>query len=164
MELSRLDSNKYKAILRFKQKNAERIKSLGYAINPNEKLRERRGIDKYGELAVRRLKQPSHIEFSDSEVNQIISAYQSGSSTIELGKQFHCCKNTINGLLKQHGIEVTKAKAQAKINADTVIAMYAKMQTIETIAKHFGVSSAAIRKCLCGNGIKLRSRWDYPRK
>lgn len=164
VELSRLDSKKCSAVLRFKQKNAERIKSLGYTINPNEKLVESREIDEYGEVAVKRLRQRFRIEFSNSEVKQIISAYQSGSTTLQIAKQFNCSKATISSLLKQHGVNVTKAKAQAKIDVKMVIAMYAEMQTAADIAKFFGVSAYAIQRCLRENGIKLRSRWDYPQK
>ena len=88
----------------------------------------------------------------------MVAGYKSGMTTIELAKQFQCNKGTINKLLRQHGVRITKAKAQAKLNVDKVLSMYENMHTIEDIAKYFNVSSYTINRCLKAHGVKIRGR------
>ena len=123
-----------------------------------------REIDAFGEIAVKRLKQSYCRDFSDTDVEQIISSYQSGESTIGLAKQFGCNKGTINKLLRQHGVKVIRGKAQAKLDAAVVIAMYEEMHTSEEIAKQFKVHPQVVIRCLKANGVKIRTRWDYAKK
>lgn len=161
-----LDSNKCKAILRHKarilQANDLRVVSEA-AVSGGTELRNKE-IDKFGEVAVKRLKQSYRKNFSENDIEQIVSGYKSGKTTIELAGQFGCCKNTINKLLRQHGVEVTREKAQTKLDTEVVIAMYEKRHTIEEIAKRFSVSPYTISRCLHSNGVKTRDRWDYATK
>lgn len=94
----------------------------------------------------------------------MLSGYKAGKTTINLAKEFGCCKNTINKLLRGHGVNVTKAKVQAKLDANVVIVMYEEICTSEEIAKQSGVHPQAVIRCLEANGVKIRSRWDYMRK
>jgi len=166
--LTEPDPNQYDAIIRQKVKVFQAAKNLGQAatfIISDDAERRNREIDVFGEIAVKRLKQPYHREFSETDIKQMISAYQSGeATTIKLAKQFGCSKATINKLLRQHGVEVTKAKAQARLDTDAVVAMYAEMHTTEEIGKQFGVHPQVIIRCLKANGVKIRSRWDYTAK
>lgn len=164
VELSGLDSNKYKAILRFKSQIPELI-GPSLTVNMTEGGPSRKRIDQFGEIAVKRLKQPYKIEFSQDEIKTIIAAYQTGTiSTLKLAEEYGCSKTTISKLLKQHNIEVTNTKAQIKLDTKRVISMYAGMCTTEEIAKQFGVSPSTINKCLRKNGVKIRNRWDYSEK
>ena len=96
-------------------------------------------------MAVKRLKQLYRKDFSEDDIELIISSYQSGNTTIDLAEQFGCSKGTINKLLRKCGVNVTKAKAQAKLDDRVVIAMYKEERhTIEEIAQHFGVSSYTV--------------------
>lgn len=132
----------------------------------NEEVSDSRVIDEFGEVAVKRLKQSYRRDFSDDDIALIISSYQSGdTTTIDLAEQFGCSKGTINKLLREHGVTVTKAKAQAKLDEKVVVAMYEEERhTIDEIAKCFGVSPYPIKSCLLRNGVKIRSRWDYVNK
>lgn len=67
-------------------------------------------------------------------------------------------------LLKQKGVNVTKSKAQARIDANRVIALYENMHTIEEIAQQFKVNRQVITNCLLAHGVKIRSRWEYPER
>lgn len=168
VDLTEPDPNQYNAIIRQKVKVIQAAKNLGQAatfIIPDDAERHNREIDVFGEMAVKRLKQPYRREFSEADIKQMISAYQSGeTTTIKLAEQFGCSKTTINKLLRQHGVEVTRAKAQARLNADAVVAMYAEMRTTEEIAKCFHVHPQVVIRCLRANGVKIRSRWDYAKK
>lgn len=157
MGLSRLDSKKYRTLI---NQRARFDYSSAFIISEAE-ISDNRALDEFGEIAVRRLQQSYRKDFSDVDIELIISCYQSGDTTIDLAKQFGCSKGTINKLLRKCGVNVTKAKAQAKLDAEIVIAMYEERHTIEDIAQHFGVSSYTVNRCLHSNGVEIRSRWDY---
>lgn len=161
VDLSRLDSNKYKTLIDHKK----RFDYTSISLISDAEISDGRVIDEFGEVAVKRLEQPYRRDFSEDDIAQIISSYQSeNATTIDLAEQFGCSKGTINKLLREHGVTVTKAKAQAKLDDTLVIAMYEEQHTMEEIAKHFGVSSYTVNKCLHRNGVKIRSRWDYVNK
>lgn len=166
--LTEPDPNQYDGIIRQKVKAFQNVKNLGQDANgimPSDTGRENWVIDEFGEIAVKRLKHPYRREFSEADIKQMISAYQSGgTTTIKLAEQFGCSKATINKLLRQQGVEVTKAKAQARLNANVVVAMYDEMRTTEEIAKCFHVHPQVVIRCLRANGVKIRSRWDYAEK
>lgn len=161
--LTRLDSNKYKAILRYKYQIGSQIKLTSSIIIPDD-LKYNKRVDEFGEIVISRLQQPFSIEFSEEEIEKIISEYKSGKSTRKLAEQFNCSKTTIGDLLKRHGITVTNCKAQAKLDSERVIIMYKQEQTMDEIAKCFGVSACTIRKCLLKNNVKIRGRWDYKKE
>ena len=92
-------------------------------------------------------------------------AYQSGKASYELGTEFNCSKTTIVKFLKQQGITLRKSgRARAKVDDKKVIRMYKEMHTIKEISKNLNVDTQVISRCLKENGVKLRSRWDYPEK
>lgn len=161
--LSELDSNKYKAILKAKKQITQQVlHQTDFTVEDAPPCSDK-VIDQFGEIATTRLKQLYRREFSEQDVGQMVAGYKSGMTTIELAKQFQCNKGTINKLLRQHGVRITKAKAQAKLNVDKVLSMYENMHTIEDIAKYFNVSSYTINRCLKAHGVKIRGRWDYDR-
>ena len=87
-------------------------------------------------------------EFSEAELQEIISLYQAGKATRELGEMFKVSKTTITKLLRKQGVEVTKSKVQARLNAKEIISMYKNGYTAEKIAKHFEVCPQTILDCL----------------
>ncbi len=164
MGLTELDPNKCKPILAQKSRIHQTANYLNHptiSISDGSELCNRE-IDKFGELAVKRLKRPYRRDFSDDEIEQIISSYKSDNSTIKLAEQFGCSKNTINKLLRQHGVEIIREKAQAKLDIEKVITMYEEMHTTAEIAGCFGVKPLSVIRCLRAHGVKIRSRWDYP--
>lgn len=162
IDLSGLDSKKCQAILRFKSKINKDKSLLSESIMTGNIFNCNMEIDEFGENAVKFL-QKQHREFSADEIDTIIASYESGKSTLELGEQFNCCKNTINNILRTHGVKITKYKAQEKLNEAKVITMYEEMYTTEEIAKYFNVSVRTIRRYLKDHNIPRRNRWDYPR-
>lgn len=159
--LSELDSNKYRAILKAKKQITKQVlHQTGFMVEDAPPCSDK-VTDQFGEIATTRLKQPYRREFSEQDVRQMVAGYKSGMTTMELAKQFKCNKGTINKLLRQHGVRITKAKAQAKLNVDKVLSMYENMHTIEDIAKYFNVSSYTVNRCLKAHNVKIRGRWDY---
>lgn len=159
MGLSGLDSKKCHTILQHKTQSSNnsccQLIISGKTVNDNKK------VDEHGEMAVKCLKAPRR-EFTLDEVDTMVAAYRSGEANAnQLAKQFGCSKTTISKILKKQGVNVTKSKAQAKLDAKVVIAMYAEMHTTEEIAERFKVNPQTILRCLRNHGVKIRSRWDY---
>lgn len=155
--LSRLDSKKYQTVLNFRR---QLPKSPSECIISENIGVCNKQIDEYGELAVSHLTR-THKEFSEAELQEIVSLYQAGKTTRELGEMFEVSKNTISRLLKEQGVEITRSKTQAKLNAKKVISMYEDGLTSTQIAKQLGVGAQTILRCLKDHGVKIKSRWDY---
>ena len=117
-------------------------------------------ISDEGDTVVRQTRQVQK-HLSEEEVAQIIRAYQSGTSTNELARQYGCHRHTICDHLRKHGIEVTRNKIRSAEAVCQVIALYEQGNMIEDIANQYDVSQATINRLLHGNGVKVRSRWDY---
>lgn len=160
MELSRLNSKKYQAVLQFKK---QLNRSPDFASTPTiseEEIFYNREINEYGDTVVKSLK-ISPREFSANEVQSMVIQYRDGKSTNKLATEFGCSKNTISKILRQQGINVTKCKARRKIDEKQAIEMYENMHTSQEIAQIFGVHPQVVIDCLRENGVKIRSRWDY---
>lgn len=160
VELSGFDSKKYQTILSFKRQVADH--SSERILSENAKISNKQ-VDEYGEIAVKHLTQIRR-EFSDDELREIVSLYQSGKTTRELGEMFGVCKTTIVNLLRKQGVAVTRSKVQAKLNAEEVISLYENGYTSGKIAKQFGVNPQTILNCLRNHGVKIKGRWDYEQK
>ena len=106
---------------------------------------------------IKTIKQQQKHEFSKKEIEEIISAYQSGVSTYELAKRYDCHRSTISHQLKLHGIEVKIEK----INMDEAIALYESGWTTKQIAEKYHMTDNAVSRRLKKAGIKMRARWDY---
>lgn len=100
MELSGLDSKKYQTILTFKR---QLITSCPKNILTENTAISNRQVDEYGELVVNRLSQTQK-EFSESELKEMASLYQTGKTTRELGEMFKVSKTTITKLLRKQGV------------------------------------------------------------
>lgn len=118
-------------------------------------------IDCYGETVVTKLKRPYQIEFTEKKIHKIITAYQAGKTAKEISNEYGCCRTTICKLLRQHGVNVTKAKARQKIDEAETISLYENKHTIAEIAAYFGVNPQVITKCLRDHNVPIRGRWDY---
>ena len=100
---------------------------------------------------------------SKKEVAEIIAAYQSGISANVLAEEYDCDRHTICDHLKKHGINVTRNKVRSREAVRKIIALYKSGKLISEIAKQYGVSESAINRLLHGNGVEVRSRWEYER-
>lgn len=157
MELSGLDSKKHQTILTFKRQSVD---SSTKRILSEKNTTVNKQVDKYGEVAINHLTQTRR-EFSEEELQEMVTLYQSGKTTRELGEMFKVCRTTIANLLRKQGIEVTRSKVQARLDVDKVVSMYKDGCTSGKIAKEFGVNPQTILNCLRNHGVKIRSRWDY---
>ena len=163
-----ITSKNYQRILEFKLSNhAGRLSASDIDIISRSSKKDKGEIADYyrDKKKVESLQQPYQRIFTPTEIERIVAAYQSGKASYELGVEYGCSKTTIIKLLKQQGVTLRKSgRARAKVDSKKVIKMYKEMHTIKEIAKSLNVDSQAVSRCLKENGIKLRSRWDYPEK
>lgn len=163
-----ITSKNYQRILEFKLSNhAGRLSASDIDIISRSSKKDKGEIADYyrDKKKVESLQQPYQRIFTPTEIERIVAAYQSGKASYELGVEYGCSKTTIIKLLKQQGVTLRKSgRARAKVDSKKVIKMYKEMHTIKEIAKSLNVDSQVISRCLKENGIKLRSRWDYPEK
>ncbi len=96
--------------------------------------------------------------FSNKEVEDIISAYQSGATTYELAEKYNCHRRTIATQLKKRGINVTREK----LDMNDAIRMYNSGFNTKQIAAKYRMSDNAVSHRLKAAGVKMRTRWDYP--
>ena len=166
--LMEITSKNYQGILEFKLSNhAGRLSpSDTDIISQSPKNDKGENSDYYTDKKkVDRLQQPYQRAFTPEEIQKIVTAYQSGKASYELGAEFNCSKTTIVKLLKQQGVPLRKSgRTRAKVDDKKVIRMYKEMHTIKEISKNLNVDTQVISRCLKENGVKLRSRWDYPEK
>jgi len=117
-------------------------------------------ISEDGEIVVKQIRQPQK-HLSDDEIAQIIIAYQGGKSANVLAREYGCNRKAICDHLKKHGVTVSRSKISSEETVRQIIALYESGKLISEIAKQYGVSESAINRLLHGNGVKVRSRWEY---
>jgi len=158
-DLSAFDSNKVKAILRFKHQVASKQpRSLTMVLQDGQMSSER--VNEFGEKEVLKIKQFQR-HLSEEEINLIIEKYQAGKSTYALAGELGCLRATITRALKEHGVTVDNRKAMKRLDEEQVVSLYATMHTTGEIAKQFRVHPQTVIRCLRLHGVKIRSRWDY---
>ena len=95
----------------------------------------------------------------------MVIRYRTGENTNQLAKIYGVHKTTVSNHLKKAGVNVTLRKEGEAFDADEVIRLYVgEGMKSKDIGKLFGVGEQTIRKYLNEHGIKMRTRWDYPRK
>lgn len=168
MALMEINPKNYQRILEFKLSNhAGRLSASDVDIISRSSKKDKGENEDYykDKKKVESLQQPYQKIFTPTEIERIVAAYQSGKASYELGVECGCSKTTIIKLLKQQGVTLRKSgRVRAKVDSEKVIKMYKETHTIKEIAKSLNVDSQVISRCLRENGIRLRSRWDYPEK
>lgn len=105
VQLSGHNSKNYQAILRAKNRIANDSKfEFTFIVSENPE-KNKRGVDEFGELAVRQLQQKQK-HFTDEEIIILTEEYQNGKTLLELAKQYGCHRDTVSRMLKKHGVKV----------------------------------------------------------
>ena len=95
---------------------------------------------------IKTIRQQQKHEFSEKEVSEMM-----------------CHRSTVSAVLKRNGVTVTLVKSEKIFDPAEAAALYEAGMKSKEIGKRFGVSEQTIRDCLKKQGIKMRTRWDYPR-
>jgi len=166
VELAGLYSNPLKKISGFKNTISTNV--LTEVGDPKPDFSDKYSIPHFREKSnsdsteVARYKQKQK-RLTEEEKAEIVKRYQAGENTNQLAAAYGCHRNTISNTLKKAGIDVTIKKIGIVFNPEEAIKLYAEGWKSKDIGKKLGVSELTIRKCLKEHGIKLRTRWDYPR-
>ena len=112
---------------------------------------------------IKSISQQQKHEFSEKEVAKMIRRYRAGETVYKLAKDFGCHRSTISAVLRRNGVTVTLVKSEKMFDPAEAAALYEAGMKSKEIGKRFGVSEQTIRDCLKKQGIKMRTRWDYPR-
>lgn len=94
----------------------------------------------------------------------MIRRYSTGETVYQLAIAFNCHRSTVSAVLKRNGVKVTLVKSEKMFDPAEVIRLYAEGLKSKEIAKMYGVGEQTIRKCLTEQGVKMRTRWDYPKE
>jgi hypothetical protein len=96
------------------------------------------------------------------EIDKLAAAYQAGATVFQLATQFGLHRTTVGRHLKARGID-TRSAAITDDELKDIIELYRTGWAITPIAKHYRVSSTAIRDRLLAAGVKLRPR-GWPKR
>ena len=162
VELSPLDENKIDRIISHRQ-SATKPAPNNSIIDHNTVLvnQAKSFISADGEIVIKQLRQPQRRDFSETDIAAIIASYKEGMKTSDIAAEYGCHRKTISGILKKHGVEVSKKKIKSEEEEDRILVLYARNHTIEEIANQYGVGVTVINRLLHRRGVEVRSRWDY---
>ena len=142
------------AVIAFKKSLSTKVVATPLADNISPTTRK---VNQYGEIEAARI-QHEQKRLNDEEIQLLVTGYQSGKSTYQLAHEFGCHRITVSNILKRHGVLVSKAKSQKKLDIPDVIAMYGQDHTTQAIADKYDVDRQVVANCLKSHGIKLRGR------
>ena len=89
-------------------------------------------------------------------VDQIISEYESGMSTILLGKKYGVGKTTIKKRLVKAGVQI-RATSKKVLPMEQIIFEHESGMSTIALGKKYGVSDSTIRNRLSEAGIQTRT-------
>ena len=98
--------------------------------------------------------------FSNEEITDIVTAYESGASTNNLAEKYDCHRRTIANQLKKQGVTVTREK----LDLGDAVQMYESGLTTKEIAEKYHMSDNAVSYRLKKAGVRMRTRWDYSQR
>lgn len=154
VELSRLNSNLFSKIVKFKHSIPQDAEII-----VKQSISESRAENKYGEMEAKGYRQKQKL-LSKSEREDLVKMYLDGINTYTLAEAFGCHRVTVSRVLKDAGINPTIEK----LDINEAIRLYESGWTTIDIAKKFDMSGNAVSRRLKEAGVKMRTRWDYPRK
>jgi DNA invertase Pin-like site-specific DNA recombinase len=96
-----------------------------------------------------------HRRLDDSEVEQLVAAYQAGSYVYELAEKFGCHRDTVSRRLKSRGVQM-RGTALGKKQLDEAERLYASGLSYTEIGKRIGANRSAVRRRLRERGVVMR--------
>jgi len=108
-------------------------------------------VNEFGESVAGRIKQEQKY-LTEEEIGLLIFEYAAGKTTYALSDKFGCNRKTVSGILKKHGVTVTKSKIK-KLDIADVVSMYENMHTIKEISAKYNVGPNVISRCLRSHGV-----------
>jgi hypothetical protein len=96
------------------------------------------------------------------EIEEVLVAYQSGTTVYELAERFRVHRVTVSHLLERHGVP-TRYRLVEGDRLQSAVDAYQQGQSLATIGRQLGVSLDTVRHALIRAGVELRPRpgWKY---
>ncbi|MFD3431235.1 helix-turn-helix domain-containing protein, partial [Nocardia fluminea] len=93
--------------------------------------------------------------FTPDAIAEIAAAYESGSSTNQLCKQYGISKGSLLKILGDHGVQ-TRFQPMTRAEITHAAALYEAGDSIKTIANKLGKAKGSVWKALTNSGIEMR--------
>jgi transposase-like protein len=103
-----------------------------------------------------------HRRLTQTETEDLVAAYQDGSTLRSLARAFGIHRETVGHLLDRAGIDRQDRHVTAE-RLKVATQRYAQGDSLAAIAQALNVNAETVRKALIGAGISMRPRrgWRY---
>lgn len=104
------------------------------------------------------------INFSDSDIEKMITLYSGGKTTYELGEMFNCDPGVISRHLSKNGIELRAGQFEKQVTKEDetkAIELYQSGMSCKDVGKHIGFSDTAVLSILKRHNIERRDTRNF---
>lgn len=100
------------------------------------------------------------ISVEDNDLDNIISLYKSGYSTLSIANNYNIDKKVVNNLLRACNIEIRHQKTINLNQEETeeIISKYKLGASLKFLSKEYGFSSSTIKRFLLEHGVEVISK------
>ena len=88
-------------------------------------------------------------------ITELVSAYRSGTSTIQLCEQYGLSKGGLLKILPEHGVQM-RYQPMTKQEMDWAVRLYDEGQSLNAVARKLGKAKGSVWKALRGRGVSMR--------
>lgn len=97
----------------------------------------------------------SQKRLDEGEIEELIAAYQAGSSVRELAKHFGCHRDTVSKKIKSHGIKMRNADLTSE-QVDEAAFLYASGLSLSKVGERLSAHPSTIHRRLRERGVATR--------
>ena len=105
-------------------------------------------------------------KIAQSNIDQIINLYQAGTPTNQIAERCGIFPESVNRILKNHGIEKNRCVKTSPEQIKVIIERYSDGESSEKIAKDLGINGSTVCRILKRNKISIRpateNKLKYP--
>ncbi len=91
----------------------------------------------------------------DTEVSELVSAYEAGATVYQLAEQFRINRRTVSKTLKRQGVE-TRWQRLTEADVDEAEYLYAQGWSLARIGERLSVSDGTVHYRLKKRGVQMR--------
>ena len=90
--------------------------------------------------------------------DEVVAAYGSGATIIELAARFECSRTTIADVLRSRGIELRARGPRSPLDGreEEVVVAYEAGATVRELVERFDANQRTVRKVLAEAGVAMR--------